>query len=290
MLGQRPTALASWRDFATWRSAPHQPANSRLFDAVTGGKLKDSVHLRPAGFRQQGLLAIGPSFARQRLCLNPCAALTQTYKELCSCERDVHIQATGVRERKATMQLAGGQASPKTPADATDRATGAAAPVTSYTATAADATDRATGVPAPITSYPAYPIADSVADQPNLQDGCAHCKGMEGEEWQECFRNCEVAEGNENDDDSEGAQNDRAVTKRDLHTQILTSFGVGYEGDDLAAIHKAEFVDEPNGLMGANDAPVDARMDEVNEAIASQRADGYTDGAGGPVEEISLPA
>ena len=35
--------------------------------------------------------------------------------------------------------------------------------------------------------------------------------------------------------------------------------------------------------------PSSDTIDEVNEAIASQRADGYSNGDGAPVEQVSLP-
>jgi len=36
-------------------------------------------------------------------------------------------------------------------------------------------------------------------------------------------------------------------------------------------------------------APADDKIDEVNAAIASQRADGYSNGNGAAVEDVSLP-
>ena len=36
-------------------------------------------------------------------------------------------------------------------------------------------------------------------------------------------------------------------------------------------------------------APADDKIDEVNVAIASQRADGYSNGNGAAVDDVSLP-
>jgi len=79
--------------------------------------------------------------------------------------------------------------------------------------------------------------------------------------------------------------------KDTARTQSLGDWGVGPEGDHLNAIKKAEVVNEPldASLISENDAPADDTIDEVNVAIASQQADGYTNGEGAAVEDITLP-
>lgn len=51
------------------------------------------------------------------------------------------------------------------------------------------------------------------------------------------------------------------------------------EDRDMAAVKTAYVVDAPHRMIGANEPPANATIYEVNEAIASQRADGYTNGA-----------
>jgi len=42
-------------------------------------------------------------------------------------------------------------------------------------------------------------------------------------------------------------------------------------------------------VFGANKAPNQKNIDEVNEAIKAQQFDGYTNGNGGPVSPIVFP-
>ena len=73
------------------------------------------------------------------------------------------------------------------------------------------------------------------------------------------------------------------------------------EDRDMSAIKTAYIVDAPHRMIGANEPPANATVYEVNEAIASQRADGYTNGAhltayqrldkvsSAPVRDIMIP-
>lgn len=74
-------------------------------------------------------------------------------------------------------------------------------------------------------------------------------------------------------------------------TQSLGELGVGPEGDHLTAIKKAEIVDgkETVALISSNADPASDTIDEVNVAVASQRADGYSNGDGVPVEDVAIP-
>lgn len=75
-------------------------------------------------------------------------------------------------------------------------------------------------------------------------------------------------------------------------TQSLGELGAGPEGDHLTAIKSAEIVDgnEPSSLISNNEDPASDTIDEVNVAVASQRADGYSNGDGAPVEDVAIPA
>lgn len=74
-------------------------------------------------------------------------------------------------------------------------------------------------------------------------------------------------------------------------TQQLGELGAGPEGDHMVAVKKAEIVNEPlaSSLIDSNEDPSSDTIDEVNEAIASQRADGYSNGEGAPVEDVAIP-
>jgi len=74
-------------------------------------------------------------------------------------------------------------------------------------------------------------------------------------------------------------------------TQKLGEMGTGPESDHMVAVKKAEIVNEPldSSLIDSNEEPSSDTIDEVNTAIASQRADGYTNGEGAAVEDVTLP-
>ena len=75
------------------------------------------------------------------------------------------------------------------------------------------------------------------------------------------------------------------VSSAGLRTQSLLRkdmqkyLDMSAEDRDMAAVKTAYVVDAPHRMIGANEPPANATIYEVNEAIASQRADGYTNGA-----------
>jgi hypothetical protein len=76
-----------------------------------------------------------------------------------------------------------------------------------------------------------------------------------------------------------------AAERDKARTQSLGELGVGPESDHVIALQKAGIV---GAFANSNTAPSGDTIDEVNEAIASQRADGYSNGEGKAVEDITL--
>ena len=71
----------------------------------------------------------------------------------------------------------------------------------------------------------------------------------------------------------------------------LSAYGVGPEEDNAHDLNKAVNVDNKDEpVITANEPPSEDTINEVNEAIDSQRGDYYTNGNGNPAEKVEMPA